>query len=131
MPCHTMPRIVKQAVRMGQWATCTNPHLAWHAHPHSGRRYAWGSDELDAAGQRPRLWMNVGLTIVDGLDTLLIMGLDDEVAEARQWVANHFDLGGRGVSVGGWCLVISTSHGAVSLRCCSSLWACKHLLSAA
>ena len=28
------------------------------------------------------VWLDVGLTIVDALDTLLIMGLDDEVQEA-------------------------------------------------
>jgi hypothetical protein len=28
------------------------------------------------------VWLDVGLTIVDALDTLLIMGLDDEVEEA-------------------------------------------------
>ena len=33
----------------------------------------------------------MGLTVVDSLDTLLILGLDEEFAEARHWVANHLD----------------------------------------
>lgn len=39
----------------------------------------------------------VGYTIVDTLDTLLIMGLTDEYARARAWVADElsFDVGGR------------------------------------
>jgi mannosyl-oligosaccharide alpha-1,2-mannosidase len=42
-------------------------------------------DELDAQNKRPRTWMNLGLTIVDSLDTLLILGMEDEYQEARQW----------------------------------------------
>ena len=33
----------------------------------------------------------LGLTIVDSLDTLLIMGLNEEFDEARQWVAKDLD----------------------------------------
>ena len=41
------------------------------------RRYA--PDELAPLSQTGIEWLNVGLTVVDALDTLLIMGLDDEV----------------------------------------------------
>jgi hypothetical protein len=41
-------------------------------------KYAWGQDEVDAQNKRPRTWFNVGLTIVDSIDTLLILGLEDE-----------------------------------------------------
>lgn len=37
----------------------------------------------------PHAWFNLGLTIVDSLDTMLIAGLDDEYHQARHWVANH------------------------------------------
>lgn len=37
----------------------------------------------------PHAWFNLGLTIVDSLDTLLIAGLWDEYHQARHWVANH------------------------------------------
>jgi mannosyl-oligosaccharide alpha-1,2-mannosidase len=33
----------------------------------------------------------LGLTIVDSLDTMLVMGLESEYNEAREWVANHLD----------------------------------------
>jgi hypothetical protein len=53
------------------------------------RKHAWGFDELNAASQQPMAWFNLGLTIVDSLDTLLLMNLMDEYQEARHWVANH------------------------------------------
>jgi mannosyl-oligosaccharide alpha-1,2-mannosidase len=55
----------------------------------SCRKYAWGHDEVDVLTKSPHAWFNLGLTIVDSLDTLLIAGLDDEYHQARHWVANH------------------------------------------
>lgn len=55
------------------------------------RQYAWGHDEVDAGSKRPHDWFDIGLTIVDSLDTLLILGLEEEFFEARQWVANHLE----------------------------------------
>ncbi|ESN95949.1 hypothetical protein HELRODRAFT_178867 [Helobdella robusta] len=57
---------------------------AWLAY----KRYAWGKDELNSLSKKGSDWMGVGLTIVDSLDTLLIMGLNDEYKEARDWVVN-------------------------------------------
>lgn len=53
-----------------------------------------------AKSHSPSSWFHLGLTIVDSLDTLLILGLDEEYQEARHWVANnlHFEHSG-GVSV--------------------------------
>lgn len=34
----------------------------------------------------------IGLSIVDALDTLHIMGLQEEFKKARDWVATSFDL---------------------------------------
>lgn len=57
----------------------------------AARKYAWGYDEVDATRQTPAMWFNLGLTVVDSLDTLLLMGLTDEYQEARHWVANHLE----------------------------------------
>ena len=39
----------------------------------------------------------MGATLMDGLDTLLIAGLEEEVHEAELWLASHFDVNnGRG-----------------------------------
>ena len=55
------------------------------------RKYAWNFDEMNAQSRQALSWFHMGLTVVDSLDTLLILGLDEEFAEARNWVANHLD----------------------------------------
>ena len=84
---------------------------AWHAY----ERDAWGDDDCELVPLAPhpglltifsldhpisRKGSNLtsagacGYTIVDTLDTLLLMGLDDEYGRARDWVAKslNFDL---------------------------------------
>ena len=34
----------------------------------------------------------IGYTVVDSIDTMLLMGLDEEYQRARQWVATKMDL---------------------------------------
>jgi mannosyl-oligosaccharide alpha-1,2-mannosidase len=58
----------------------------------TNRKYAWGFDEVGAGNHSPLSWFHMGLTIVDSLDTLLILKMEAEFHEARQWVANHLDL---------------------------------------
>lgn len=55
------------------------------------RKYAWGQDEVDVVTHTPKAWFNLGLTIVDSLDTLLLAGLQEEYQQARDWVANHLE----------------------------------------
>ena len=52
-----------------------------------GRDYAWGQDELLPLTKRGGHWFDLGLTLVDGLDTLLLMHLDAEFEDARTWVS--------------------------------------------
>ncbi|XP_016987331.1 endoplasmic reticulum mannosyl-oligosaccharide 1,2-alpha-mannosidase [Drosophila rhopaloa] len=52
------------------------------------KKYAWGHDNLKPISQYSHEWFGLGLTIVDSLDTMYIMGLDDEFKEARDWVEN-------------------------------------------
>ena len=47
--------------------------FAWNNY----KKYAWGKDELRPVSGRGNDWFGVGLTIVDSLDTLYIMGLKD------------------------------------------------------
>ena len=49
--------------------------------------YAWGYDELKPLSKRESTWFNLGLTLVDSLDTMWLMGLETEFKEARDWVA--------------------------------------------
>ncbi|KAJ1969553.1 mannosyl-oligosaccharide alpha-1,2-mannosidase [Dispira parvispora] len=72
---------------------------AWQGY----RRDAYGADEYHPISQRGSNLTNrgIGYTIVDSLDTILIMGLDKEYQEARDWVVQHldFDVVGSPVSV--------------------------------
>lgn len=46
---------------------------AWKAY----KKYAWGHDELKPVSHGWQEWMGVGLTLVDSLSTMWIMGLKD------------------------------------------------------
>ena len=46
---------------------------AWNAY----KTYAWGHDELKPVSKSWNDWFGIGLTIVDSLDTMYIMGLKD------------------------------------------------------
>lgn len=60
-------------------------------------KYAWGKNELRPLTKRAHSasifgGMPLGATIIDGLDTLYIMGLIDEFNKGREWVANELDI---------------------------------------
>ncbi|EDV28003.1 uncharacterized protein TRIADDRAFT_53127 [Trichoplax adhaerens] len=57
---------------------------AWQGY----KKFAWGHDELRPISRSHSTWFDIGLTIVDSIDTILIMGLKDEYSEARDWIAN-------------------------------------------
>lgn len=44
-------------------------------------------------------WFDLGLTLVDSLDTLALMGLEPELAEARTWVMKSLVLAQVRISV--------------------------------
>ncbi|XP_037948801.1 endoplasmic reticulum mannosyl-oligosaccharide 1,2-alpha-mannosidase-like [Teleopsis dalmanni] len=50
------------------------------------RKNAWGLDNLKPISQTGYDWFGLGLTLVDSLDTMYIMGLEDEFLEATNWV---------------------------------------------
>lgn len=64
---------------------------AWNAY----RRYAWGHDHLLPVSRGHSEFFDpghpTGLTIVEALDTLYLMGLDAELAEGIAWVRRNFD----------------------------------------
>ena len=41
------------------------------------KKYAWGHDELLPISKAFNDWFGVGLTLIDALDTMFIMGLKD------------------------------------------------------
>lgn len=59
--------------------------------------YAWGKNELRPLTKRAHSGSifganDLGATIVDGIDTLFIMGLEHEYEEARDWIARRLSL---------------------------------------
>lgn len=51
------------------------------------KTYAWGRDEVLPISKRGQdNWGGMGVTLVDSLDTLWVMGMMDEFEEAKEWV---------------------------------------------
>ncbi|KAL4308311.1 hypothetical protein GQ457_01G024580 [Hibiscus cannabinus] len=54
--------------------------------------YAWGNDELQPRSKNGvDSFGGLGATLIDALDTLYIMGLDEQFQKAREWVAKSLD----------------------------------------
>eukprot|EP01087_Luapelamoeba_hula_P012843 TRINITY_DN3627_c0_g1_i2.p1 TRINITY_DN3627_c0_g1~~TRINITY_DN3627_c0_g1_i2.p1 ORF type:complete len:576 (-),score=76.37 TRINITY_DN3627_c0_g1_i2:85-1812(-) len=57
----------------------------------SYKKYAWGKDELNplSIDKNPgKEWLGLGITILDSLSTMYIMGLEEQFADGREWVKN-------------------------------------------
>jgi len=67
-----------------QKAVVTAFKHAWKGY----KDYAWGYDELKPLSKSHSTWFNLGLTLIDSLDTMWLMGLEKEFQESRDWVAN-------------------------------------------
>lgn len=68
--------------------------FAWNGY----KKYAWGKNELKPISKTSHLAGifgaadDLGATIVDALDTLQIMGLDDEVKLGSDWIKKSFNI---------------------------------------
>ncbi|KAM3867737.1 mannosidase, alpha, class 1B, member 1b [Diretmus argenteus] len=51
--------------------------------------FAWGHDELRPISKSYGEWFGLGLTLIDALDTMWILGLKAEFEEAKAWVATE------------------------------------------
>lgn len=61
---------------------------AWNSYD----KFAWGQDELQPQSKSGvNSFGGLGATLIDSLDTLYIMGLDEQFQKAREWVANTLD----------------------------------------
>ncbi|XP_058443500.1 mannosyl-oligosaccharide alpha-1,2-mannosidase IA isoform X1 [Malaya genurostris] len=73
---------------------------AWDSY----KLYAWGKNELKPISKRGHSGsifgaFDLGATIVDGLDTLYLMGLHKEFDEGRDWIERKFTLDGVGIDL--------------------------------
>jgi mannosyl-oligosaccharide alpha-1,2-mannosidase len=73
------------------WITRQQKVKEAFTHAWSGyKKYAMGYDELMPVSQRGIDGLGgLGATVVDALDTAMIMGIDEVVAEAGSWVEQH------------------------------------------
>lgn len=55
------------------------------------KKYAWGHDDLKPLSKTPHDWYAESLlmTPVDSLDTMIIMGLDDEATETKKYIVEN------------------------------------------
>ncbi|XP_010544166.1 PREDICTED: mannosyl-oligosaccharide 1,2-alpha-mannosidase MNS1 [Tarenaya hassleriana] len=61
---------------------------AWSSY----EKYAWGKDELQPQTKDGvDSFGGLGATLIDALDTLYIMGLDEQFQKAKEWVATSLD----------------------------------------
>merc|ERR1711935_820539 len=70
---------------------------AWRGVSKGYKKYAWGHDMLKPISKSYEDWFTtksdqMGLTLIDSLDVMVIMGLDEEFAEARKFVAEKMSL---------------------------------------
>ncbi|RHY21743.1 hypothetical protein DYB32_009718, partial [Aphanomyces invadans] len=80
---------------------------------------AFGADEVAPVSglPRPNVWGGIGVTLVDSLDTLYIMGMQDEFERCRYWVANELDfshLGQDGTMISVFEVIIRELGGLLS-----------------
>ena len=68
---------------------------AWNGY----KKYAWGKNELRPMTKTSfspstlgKNGQNLGLTIVESLDTLCMMNLENEFNLGRDWIEEHFDI---------------------------------------
>jgi len=60
-----------------------------HAWNEGYAKHCWGKDELHPVSRACGSGWKMGLTLVDSLDTLYLMGMDAEFEAARNWVADR------------------------------------------
>jgi len=56
------------------------------------KQWAWGMDELAPVSKGGLKWFGLGLTLVDSLDLLWLIGEKDEFQGARDWVATELNV---------------------------------------
>eukprot|EP00299_Pterocystis_sp_00344_P017042 c8547_g1_i5.p1 GENE.c8547_g1_i5~~c8547_g1_i5.p1 ORF type:complete len:539 (+),score=118.03 c8547_g1_i5:134-1750(+) len=77
-----------EQTRMRQEAVKKAMGHAWKGYS----EHAWGLDELRPLSLTSVDDFDLGLTLVDSLDTLWLMGMTEEFKKARDWVAQSLDI---------------------------------------
>ena len=62
--------------------------FAWNEY----RKYAWGYDFLLPVSKKGKNKFNGGISIIDSLDTLILMNLTEEYTQSYNWILENFSL---------------------------------------
>ena len=62
---------------------------AWNAY----KKHAWGKDDLHPIAKSGTDGYHMGLTMIDSLSTILVMGLDDEAKLCQDWIESSLIFG--------------------------------------
>ncbi|XP_078106444.1 mannosidase, alpha, class 1B, member 1b isoform X2 [Sander vitreus] len=78
---------VQLSVKSANWREAVQEAFrhAWKGY----KDFAWGHDELRPLSKSYGEWFGLGLTLIDALDTMWILGLKEEFEEAKTWVATE------------------------------------------
>uniref|UniRef100_A0A8C0SEZ2 alpha-1,2-Mannosidase n=1 Tax=Canis lupus familiaris TaxID=9615 RepID=A0A8C0SEZ2_CANLF len=84
--------LIRRKARRERWSASPNERqravIDAFRHAWAGyRKFAWGHDELKPVSRSFSEWFGLGLTLIDALDTMWILGLKKEFEEARKWVS--------------------------------------------
>ncbi|CDF77451.1 mannosyl-oligosaccharide--1,2-mannosidase [Chondrus crispus] len=74
-------------------------------------RHCLGKDEIVPTTRRCEDWFNIGLTLLDSLDTLLLMDLRDEYRQSRDWADRHLSFDAVSTRVSTFEIVIRATAG--------------------
>ncbi|XP_058807864.1 endoplasmic reticulum mannosyl-oligosaccharide 1,2-alpha-mannosidase isoform X2 [Phymastichus coffea] len=84
-PQHNMQPLKFSPQNDRQKAIVRATKFSWDSY----KKYAWGHDNVKPITKGYHDWFGLGLTIVDALDTLYIMGMHEEFQDARNWIQNN------------------------------------------
>ncbi|XP_028433188.1 mannosidase, alpha, class 1B, member 1b isoform X3 [Perca flavescens] len=78
---------VQLSIQSANWREAVQEAFrhAWKGY----KDFAWGHDELRPLSKSYSEWFGLGLTLIDSLDTMWILGLKEEFEEAKTWVATE------------------------------------------
>ncbi|XP_029960603.1 mannosidase, alpha, class 1B, member 1b [Salarias fasciatus] len=85
LPVHQEPRPTNQSEANRLEVVRDAFRHAWKGY----KEFAWGHDELRPISKSYSEWFGLGLTLIDALDTMWILGLKEEFEEARAWVSTE------------------------------------------
>ncbi|XP_069576189.1 mannosidase, alpha, class 1B, member 1b [Brachyistius frenatus] len=81
-----------QEVKPTNDSDVSGPEAVRRAFRHAWKGYkdfSWGHDELRPISKSHSEWFGLGLTLIDALDTMWILGLKEEFEEAKAWVTTE------------------------------------------